>query len=56
MFSLRQTKPLSPFHVLYFAKNVREFYDFLMFVKRNVLKENIGVMIWVVMFPNENLR
>ena len=39
MFTLKQKKPLNPFHVLYTPKNVKEFYDFLMFLKGNVLNE-----------------
>ena len=41
MLSLKQTKPLKPFHVLYPPKIKKEFHDFLMFLKGNVLKENI---------------
>ena len=42
MLTLKQTKPLNPFHVLYPAKNVRKFDDFLMLLKGDVLKENTG--------------
>ena len=39
MLTLKQTKPLNPFHVLYPAKNVRKFDEFLMLLKGNVLKK-----------------
>ena len=42
MFSLKQKKSLNQFHVLYSTKNIKAFYDFLMLLKRNVLKGNIG--------------
>ena len=42
MFSFKQKNSLNQSHVLYPPKNIRGFYDFLMLLKGNVLKGNIG--------------